>query len=66
MGVSNLTLILRILIILQIGALQGYENVNAVASDLWESVYPTSALVALTDTFSTEVFFKVFPSFLLV
>ncbi|KAF7773304.1 hypothetical protein Agabi119p4_5471 [Agaricus bisporus var. burnettii] len=45
-----------------IGALKGYENVNELALQCWEEVYaktPTT-LIALTDTFSTEAFFKEF------
>jgi len=43
-----------------VGALQGYENVNGKALDLWEQVYPNVLLLALTDTFSTEAFYKDF------
>lgn len=39
--------------------MKGYENANGVALDLWTEVYPSSLLVALTDTFSTDVFFRV-------
>jgi nicotinate phosphoribosyltransferase len=42
----------------KVAALRGYENANAIALDLWEEVYPESLLFALTDTFSTEAFFK--------
>ncbi|PSR79410.1 hypothetical protein PHLCEN_2v7055 [Hermanssonia centrifuga] len=45
-----------------IGALKGYEHVNGVALDIWENVYPNSLLLALTDTFSTEAFYKDFVS----
>lgn len=44
---------------LQVGALRGYEHANGVALDLWESVYPDVLLLALTDTFSTEAFYRV-------
>ena len=47
-------------IALQIGALRGYEHANMTALQLWEEVYPDSLLVALTDTFSTDAFFKVY------
>ena len=43
-----------------VGALQGYEHANGRALDLWQSVYPNSLLLALTDTFSSEAFFKDF------
>lgn len=43
----------------QVGALRGYEHANGVAMDLWEAVYPNVLLLALTDTFSTEGFYKV-------
>lgn len=43
-----------------IGASMGYKNANAKALDLWQQVYGTENLVALTDTFTTEAFFKVF------
>ena len=43
-----------------IGASMGYENANAKALDLWQEIYGTENLTALTDTFTTEVFFKVF------
>ena len=43
----------------QVGALRGYEHVNGLALDLWEAVYPNVLLLALTDTFSTEAFYKV-------
>ncbi|KAH8104662.1 nicotinate phosphoribosyltransferase [Cristinia sonorae] len=43
-----------------VGALRGYEHANGDALDLWESVYPDILLLALTDTFSTEVFYKDF------
>jgi len=43
-----------------VAALKGYENANSVALDLWETVYPDALLIALTDTFSSESFFKNF------
>ncbi|THH12093.1 hypothetical protein EW145_g221 [Phellinidium pouzarii] len=43
-----------------IAALHGYEDANSVALDLWEQVYPKGPLIALTDTFSTEVFLRDF------
>ncbi|KZS92363.1 nicotinate phosphoribosyltransferase [Sistotremastrum niveocremeum HHB9708] len=43
-----------------IAALKGYENSNGLALSLWEEVYGNTGLVALTDTFSTEVFFRDF------
>ena len=43
-----------------VGALQGYEHANGRALDLCQSTYPNALLLALTDTFSTEVFFKDF------
>lgn len=43
-----------------VAALKGYENANMTALDLWEDVYPDGLLFALTDTFSTDVFFKNF------
>lgn len=41
-----------------VGAIEGYEHVNHTALRLWEEVYPDtpSLLVALTDTFSSQVF----------
>lgn len=44
---------------IKIGALKGYEHANATALTLWEDVYPDALHLALTDTFSTEVFYKV-------
>lgn len=41
-----------------IAVLHGYDTVNAVALDLWESVYPKSILLALPDTFTSEVFYQ--------
>ena len=47
----------------QVAALKGYERTHLKAMDLWEAVYPDVMLVALTDTFTTEAFYKVwFPS----
>ncbi|KAI0684228.1 nicotinate phosphoribosyltransferase [Cytidiella melzeri] len=43
-----------------VAVLKGYESANGKALDLWEAVYPNALLLALTDTFSTEVFFKDF------
>ena len=43
----------------QVGALRGYEHANKLGLDLWEAVYPNALLLALTDTFSTEAFYKV-------
>lgn len=42
-----------------VAVLKGYEHANGKALDLWEEVYPDVLLLALTDTFSTEVFFRV-------
>lgn len=41
------------------GALTGYEHANATALELWEKTYPNVLQIALTDTFSTEAFYKV-------
>jgi len=43
-----------------VAALTGYENANGRALDFWEVIYPSGPLIALTDTFSTESFFKDF------
>ncbi|KAJ6544846.1 nicotinate phosphoribosyltransferase [Mycena vulgaris] len=43
-----------------VAALKGYEDANSVAMSLWEEVYPNALLIALTDTFSSEAFFKSF------
>ncbi|KAJ2929255.1 hypothetical protein H1R20_g7825, partial [Candolleomyces eurysporus] len=45
-----------------VAALRGYENANAKALKLWEEVYESSgtALIALTDTFTTGAFFREF------
>ncbi|KAF5382124.1 hypothetical protein D9615_004196 [Tricholomella constricta] len=45
-----------------VAALKGYKNTHCVSLDLWETVYPDSILIALTDTFSTDAFFKDFTS----
>jgi nicotinate phosphoribosyltransferase len=42
-----------------VGASMGYEHANAKALDLWHEIYGTDNLIALTDTFTTEAFFKV-------
>lgn len=42
-----------------VAAIGGYENANGRAMDLWEAVYPNNLFVVLTDTFSTEAFYKV-------
>jgi nicotinate phosphoribosyltransferase len=43
-----------------VGTLQGYEHAHGRALDLWQSTYPNALLLALTDTFSTEAFYKDF------
>ncbi|KAF9493380.1 nicotinate phosphoribosyltransferase [Pleurotus eryngii] len=43
-----------------VAALKGYADANSVALDLWEEVYPEALQIALTDTFSTQAFFKSF------
>ncbi|KAJ3535969.1 hypothetical protein NM688_g6901 [Phlebia brevispora] len=43
-----------------IGALRGYEHANSISLDLWEKTYPNDLHIALTDTFSTEAFYKDF------
>lgn len=44
----------------QVAALKGYKNANSTALEIWEKVYANdTALIALTDTFSTEAFFEV-------
>ncbi|KAF7330408.1 Nicotinate phosphoribosyltransferase [Mycena venus] len=45
-----------------VAALKGYEDANSVAMNLWEDVYPNALLIALTDTFSSEAFFKSYAS----
>jgi len=44
-----------------VGASLGYEHANTKALDLWHEVYGNNLLIALTDTFTTEMFFKVMP-----
>ncbi|KAG6840932.1 hypothetical protein C0991_003190 [Blastosporella zonata] len=46
----------------QVAAIKGYSNTHSVSLDLWEVVYPDSLLIALTDTFTTDAFFKDFTS----
>ncbi|KAG8927388.1 nicotinate phosphoribosyltransferase [Tulasnella sp. 417] len=45
-----------------VGAARGYERANLLALELWDEVYPTtpsnSQHIALTDTFTSPVFFK--------
>jgi len=47
-----------------IGAYRGYERANLDALEMWEQVYPTTVSnelhIALTDTFTSAVFFKDF------
>ncbi|KAG7089687.1 hypothetical protein E1B28_011343 [Marasmius oreades] len=44
-----------------IGAIKGYKNVHDLALELWEQVYDRKMiLLSLTDTFSTEAFYKTF------
>lgn len=43
-----------------VAALTGYDDANIRALRLWEETYPNELLVALTDTFSTQAFFKEF------
>ncbi|KAI0709863.1 nicotinate phosphoribosyltransferase [Earliella scabrosa] len=43
-----------------VGALRGYEHANGTALELWEQTYPNALQIALTDTFSTEAFYKDF------
>lgn len=42
----------------QVAALKGYEDANTKALTLWEETYPNNLFIALTDTFSTKVFFQ--------
>ena len=42
--------------------MKGYEHANGTALELWEQTYPNALQIALTDTFSTEAFFKVHSS----
>ncbi|KAF8606492.1 nicotinate phosphoribosyltransferase [Ceratobasidium sp. AG-I] len=50
--------------IMGIAAIKGYNNANGIAMDLWEKTYLTTTSdtlhIALTDTFSTDVFNKDF------
>jgi len=42
-----------------VAALKGYECANSTAMALWEDVYSSNApLIALTDTFSSDAFFR--------
>lgn len=43
-----------------VAALDGYDNANTRALDLWEQTYQDVLLTALTDTFSTQAFFREF------
>ncbi|KAG9315104.1 Quinolinate phosphoribosyl transferase [Chiua virens] len=43
-----------------VAALKGYEGANVKALELWEETYKSDMLTALTDTFSTRVFFQDF------
>ncbi|KDQ64394.1 hypothetical protein JAAARDRAFT_28022 [Jaapia argillacea MUCL 33604] len=43
-----------------VATLKGYQNCSGIALDLWEAVYPNALHFALTDTFSTEVFYRDF------
>lgn len=45
-----------------VGALRGYDQANGLGLDLWVAAYPDALLLALTDTFSTETFYKDFTS----
>ena len=47
------------LTMIKVAALTGYKYANCVALQLWAEMYPDGPLIALTDTFSTEVFFQV-------
>ncbi|TEB25116.1 nicotinate phosphoribosyltransferase [Coprinellus micaceus] len=43
-----------------VAALSGYEDANGRALDIWEEVYQKGTpLIALTDTFTSQVFFRV-------
>lgn len=42
----------------QIGALNDYEDVHHNAMQLWEVALPNGNYVALTDTFTSQAFFK--------
>lgn len=39
--------------------MKGYEHANSMALDLWEVTYPDALHLALTDTFSSDAFYKV-------
>lgn len=39
--------------------MQDYESATTIALDMWEKVYHDSLLVALTDTFSSDIFYRV-------
>ena len=41
-------------------ALEGYGSANALAMDAWKRVYPEALGIALTDTYTTEEFLKIF------
>ncbi|TIB05138.1 hypothetical protein E3P96_01389 [Wallemia ichthyophaga] len=41
-----------------IGAITGYKNANYTALDLWEKTFGDKLLIALTDTFTTEAFWR--------
>ncbi|KZW02849.1 nicotinate phosphoribosyltransferase [Exidia glandulosa HHB12029] len=45
-----------------VAASKGYANSHNVALQYWEELYSRKLLVALTDTFSTQAFFKEFSS----
>lgn len=49
---------------IQVAALKGYKDANMNALKLWEETYPNNLFVALTDTFSTKVFFQARPRIL--
>jgi nicotinate phosphoribosyltransferase len=40
--------------------LYGYENANKIALENWQKVYGNDLSIALTDTYTTDVFFKTF------
>lgn len=42
------------------GAMAGYEKANTLALEAWRKVYGTKLKMALTDTYSSKVFFKNF------
>ncbi|EJD49000.1 nicotinate phosphoribosyltransferase [Auricularia subglabra TFB-10046 SS5] len=45
-----------------VAASKGYANSHNIALQYWEELYSRELLVALTDTFSTQAFFKEFSS----